>query len=569
MRQYLAEGVTGAFPFFVDRTKPLVSESRPSGLKVTRIPGRLSICDCVNGNGRRYSKHVWEKNLTNGSPLMEAIERNAAFGLLEHPKDGIVTLLSPISHVVTEAKLIESKDEVGKSIWEVVGEISLVETPEGDKLKALIEAGYNPLVSSRGYGSLSKSADGIDDVQDDYVCESWDVVIKPSFEQAELKPVREPAASAPNARMAAPVAPNPTAESKEPAKEVALTEAKTDLKESPSTGPAAAAASPTKTNRIKSMELNEIKGRVTALRAVEPSKLDPQRFAESVTLIEELHQETAKWAAGDATRAWDAQKTHRELDQMASSFNEAAAAPTRQARKLTENNTKLMRVVNAVAQTAITYKKKLGESLQAGTKAQKMVEELTKRGQGWRQIAEDRKGKLQLIEKQFDTSTEALDLMAARYHEDTTELGRRLLQLEFKDKLATNEALTKKLKEATRLRHVAAIREELEGKKPVVEGDKGPAATPKEGEAPSKEAIKDEKQKGAPSPEEGKVAKEPGKVTNESKEDKKAAPVTEDKKDSAAKPVTETKVIYSSSFTAPGLNESVEMVRRMSGAAAK
>ena len=189
MRQYLAEGATGAFDFIVDRSKPFVSESRNNG-KFTRIPGRFSVCDCVNGNGRRYSKRVWEKNLATGSPLQEAITRNAAFGLLEHPKDGMISLLSPISHKVTKAELRESKDATGKTVWEVVGEIEIIETEEGKKLLALIEADYNPMVSSRGFGSLVRANDGIDDVQEDYICESWDVVIKPSFATAELVPQR-------------------------------------------------------------------------------------------------------------------------------------------------------------------------------------------------------------------------------------------------------------------------------------------------------------------------------------------------------------------------------------------
>ena len=117
MRQYLAEGLTGAFPFIVDRSKVPVSESRPNGQSYKRIPGRFSVCDCVNGNNRRYSRRVWEKNLTPGSPLQESIKKNAAFGLLEHPKDGIVTLQSPISHQVIKAEMFESNGPDGKPIF--------------------------------------------------------------------------------------------------------------------------------------------------------------------------------------------------------------------------------------------------------------------------------------------------------------------------------------------------------------------------------------------------------------------------------------------------------------------
>lgn len=548
MRQYLIEGVTGAFPFVVDRTKPFVSESTAAGTAFTRIPGRFSLCDYVNGNNRRYSKLVWEKNLTDGSRLMDAIAKNAAFGLLEHPKDGTISLLSPISHRVTSARLIESKDATGKTVYEVVGDIAIYDTDEGRKLKALIEGGYNPLVSSRGYGSLEKAADGVDEVQEDYVCEGWDVVIKPSFATAELKHMREPIAPTTDARMAAP----PATESKDPQKEQkALAESRSALKETPS-NPGAAVADAS-TRKSTTMELPEIKNRLTSLRGVDASRLDPQRVSESLQEIESLHQEVARYGAADPTRNYEAHRLHQQLDAVATRINEAVAAPRKQAAKLVENNTKLMKVINAVAATALTYRKKLGESTQKGSKASKMTEELVRRGQGWRQIAEERKATLGKTTEKFETACEALDIMAKRYHEDTTTLSRRLLQLEFKEQLAAKPQLAEQLKAATRMRHVAAVREALEGKKPAksVKEEAG-VGKPTDGEAPSKDGIKDEKQKGAPKPGEGKVACEPGKVTNESQ---------------AAKP-SESKLSFSMPGDPRGLNESVDMVRRLSGATA-
>src|SRR5208337_2619548 len=117
--QYLAEGLKGSFPFVAD-TKNIVVESLPGGGTRTRIPGRFSVCDCINGNGRRYSKGVWEKNLQPGSLLTKSIQENAAWGLLEHPKDGQVTLQSPICIRTTAAKLQEGKTPEGKPVWEVV-----------------------------------------------------------------------------------------------------------------------------------------------------------------------------------------------------------------------------------------------------------------------------------------------------------------------------------------------------------------------------------------------------------------------------------------------------------------
>jgi len=553
MRQYLIEGVTGAFPFIVDRTKSPVSESRPDGGSLTRIPGRFSVCDCVNGNNRRYSKKVWDKNLQEGSILQESITRNAAFGLLEHPKDGIVTLLSPISHHVTKAAMVEARNAQGQLVYEVTGEIALLDTDEGKKLKALIEGGYNPLVSSRGYGSLEKATDGVDEVKEDYVCEGWDVVIKPSFENAELTPNR----STTTAQMAPPVAPNPQAESAQP-KAAELTPAATsvNLKESsPSTGAAKSPASEINNNK-KTMEINEIKLRIDALRNADPAK--PKRFAESMTQVEELHQNVAEWAAADPKRSWEAQKLHTNLDGIANEFTETVKAPAKEAKRLTEQNGKLMRVINAVAATAVTYKKKLGEALKADNSRVKMIEELTRRGQGWQRIAESRKQKALVLEKDFDTSCEALDLMAQRYHEDVTDLGRRLIVLEFKEKAQTPE-IQESLKNATRLRHIVAVREKLEGKpKKTVqeeEAEKGKLTQPKDGETPGKDAIKDDKQKGAGSPDEGQVAKEPGAVTNEGKKGGTPAPV-----------LTEAKVLRSdrADLSVRSINESVELVRRLS-----
>lgn len=566
MRQYLVEGATGAFPFIVDRTKSPVVESRPGGGSLTKVPGRFSVCDCINGNNRRYSRRVWEKNLTSGSPLQESIKRNAAFGLLEHPKDGVVTLLSPISHHVTEAKMVESKDPVsGKPVCEVVGAITLFDTEEGTKLKALIDGGYNPFVSSRGYGSLQKAVDGVDDVQEDYVCESWDVVIKPSFDTAELTPERNAAASATNARLAAPVQPESKAA---PAPETVLAEDKKNLKEStPSTGASQAAAS-VPPNKSYTMELNEIRGRITALEGLDPSKLTPQRFAESLTQIEELHQATAEYSA-DPKRSWDAQRIHKSLDALSTRFGEATQAPGRQAKKLQENNVKLMQVINAVAQTALTYKKKLGEALKAATEGGKLKEELIRRGQGWKKVAEERGEKLAVMEKDFSDSCEALDMISRHYHEDTTELARRLIILEFKEKAQTPE-IQKQLKEATRLRHIAAIRETLEGKKSAglsekedeTNAGKKQAGVGKPGEGETATTVKKEGDKKG---EKGElVADSPGKVTNESKGSDKASEAA------AAPAVTESKdakLVYSTRDPS-SLSESVELTRRLSTATA-
>jgi hypothetical protein len=556
MRQYLAEGAEGGFTFLVDRTKPFVTESRPGGT-YTRIPGRFSVCDCINGNNRRYGKRVWEKNLSEGSPLQESIKRNAAFGLLEHPADGRISLLSPISHLVTQAKLVESKDDQGRTVYEVQGEIQIVETEEGKKLKALVEAGYNPLVSSRGYGSLQKASDGVDDVLEDYVCESWDVVIKPSFSNAELIPNR----TAPRSQETA------FAEAQKPAgaNDVRVVQEQQQQTKAPLPSPAPVApvsAKPSVTESI--MNLTEIKSRIAALRGVNPAQ-NPQRFADSVAESKELHTQIDLFISEDTkSRNYQGTTLHREVEQIERRWNESAVAPAKQAKRLQENNLKLMKVVHATAKTGLTYKTKLGEAITQVQKGEKLVEELTRRGMGWRDLAENRKGKLQEKLQQFDTACEALDIMTERYHKDTVELGRRVIVLEFKDK-ASEPAIQKLLKEANRLKHIAVVRDICEGRRTIGADGKiseaieapAAAAAAAAAPAPTTESAKDSA---------GKPVE--GAKVNESKTAPAAAPAA-----AAAAPapvVTEAKVTLTSSVRDPrNVNESVEMVKRMSAATAK
>lgn len=471
MRQLLIEGLKGAFPFIADKTK-IVQEAVPgSSIVKTRIPGRFSVCDSVNGNNRRYSKKVWEKNLQANSPLMESIKRSRAFGTLEHPKDGTVDLLSPISHIVSEAKLSDN--------GEVIGEITIVNTDEGKKINALIEAGYNPMVSSRGYGSLTKANDGVDEVQDDFVCEGWDIVMKPSFENAELVPDR-----------------GTKVESKPvPVKETSLAENAVPKAVTPPV-PTPVSESSSKSTPEPIMNINEIKSKITSFKTLEANKLDPQRFAESVSQLADLHQSVADYVAEDTKRSYDGQKLHREIETIEAAWSEAQSAPAKSVVKLKENQGKLLKVVKAVVETGLKFKSTLAEAIKEKDGLKKLVEELTTNGRGWKALAEKRKEKLQHTEAKYQVACEALDVLRDRYNEDLTLVGGRNLVLEFKDKITPE--VKAQIKEAKKPKEIVAIREQLEGKTPsteqkpaesgkpapVVEGKTAPKAAPATPPAP-------------------------------------------------------------------------------------
>jgi hypothetical protein len=427
-----------AFGVFQPDRKHIVFESMPSGRQCARISGRLSLCDTVNGNNRRYSRRVWEKNLKEGSPLQEAIKRNAAFGLLEHPADGQVDLRSPIAILVTKAVLTEDN-----GVPVVDGEILILGTPEGQRLVALIEAGWNPTVSSRGYGSLVKGPDGVDEVQDDYVCEGWDVVIKPSFSKAVLMPEREQLQ----------VNRETTLSSSTPQL--------TSLKESapPSTQP----------KKTCNTMIQEIRNRLTALKGVDTSKLTPAQYANGIAEMQELHQKAADYLAEDAKRSWEVNKLHAEISELEAAWS-AAMKPTSELAKLQEDYNKLLKVTNAVVESAVKLKKLLGERTAQVANLQELLEHTLERGKSWKLRAEsaqerEQKAKAELVltERRFDFACRGLEHMAERYKSDVTRLGKRLLELQFKDKLEADKDLLEELKKATKLSQVTAIREKLTG----------------------------------------------------------------------------------------------------------
>jgi hypothetical protein len=573
-RQYLAEGLKGSFPFIADTSK-IVVESLPHGQTRTRIPGRFSVCDCVNGNGRRYGKRVWEKNFEQGSTLMQSIGENAAFGLLEHPKDGQVTLQSPICIMTTAAKLQEGKDKDSKPVWEVVGEIAVVGTEEGKKLTALIESGYNPRVSSRGFGSLVRAADGVDDVQDDYVCEGWDVVMKPSFESAVLQPQREAAPAAPAAsttESAKPAATAPAPISETAAAPAAATpaaapaaastpDAKPNLEaergsQAPTAGVSAPVKPTTESSQEKTMNLNELKTQIASYRSTDPSRLPPQRFAEGMSQLSALHQEVANFVAEDGKRSWQGQQLHDEIKAIENSWTETQLAPGRKANKLHEDNSKLMQVIKAVTQTALTFKKKIGESVKQQNRQAALLKEITERGQEWRQRAKALESEAAKYQRRFMMSAEALHQFAGKYKTDITQMGKAHLAMEFKDKVDAPE-IQALLKEAKVPKALVPVRLALEGKITIEV-----AKSILEGKVSLDETLKGLKGTPAGTPmkvEEGKqAAAAPAAQTT-----KPAAPAS----GSPTAPVSEGVTILS---TKPGdpreLNEAIGMVGRLSKA---
>ena len=126
----------------------------------------LATAEVKNGNGRYYSKELWNREMEKYKDL---IKERRSLGELDHPESSVVNLKN-VSHLIRDYN------------WDgdnVMGVIEILPTPSGNILKELIKNGVTVGVSSRGMGSL-QDVGGVMEVQDDFELLCWDFVSTPS-----------------------------------------------------------------------------------------------------------------------------------------------------------------------------------------------------------------------------------------------------------------------------------------------------------------------------------------------------------------------------------------------------
>jgi len=160
------------------RANPIsLTEGKMSDRGNPMVEGILATAEVKNGNGRYYSKDLWEREIDKYSQL---VKENRAMGELDHPESSVVNLKN-VSHNIAD-------------MWwdgdNVIGKIEILPTPSGNILKALIESGITVGVSSRGMGSL-KQVGELMEVQDDFELLCWDFVSTPSNPGSYMHLVKE------------------------------------------------------------------------------------------------------------------------------------------------------------------------------------------------------------------------------------------------------------------------------------------------------------------------------------------------------------------------------------------
>jgi len=171
MRQVLIETI----PFNVSPVQLTEGMRAPSGNPM--VEGILATAEVKNGNGRYYSKDLWEREI---DKYQEVVKQNRACGELDHPESSIINLKN-VSHII-------------RKVWwdgdKVLGKIEILPTTSGNILKALIENNVMVGVSSRGMGSLKQMGETLE-VQDDFELLAWDFVSTPSNPGSYMHLIKE------------------------------------------------------------------------------------------------------------------------------------------------------------------------------------------------------------------------------------------------------------------------------------------------------------------------------------------------------------------------------------------
>ena len=97
------------------------------------------------------------------------VKERRALGELDHPEDSVINLKNA-SHMMTD-------------VWwdgkAVMGKAKILDTPSGQVLRSLVQAGVSIGISSRGMGSVTESQ-GNTVVEDDFQLICFDFVSEPS-----------------------------------------------------------------------------------------------------------------------------------------------------------------------------------------------------------------------------------------------------------------------------------------------------------------------------------------------------------------------------------------------------
>lgn len=132
------------------------------------IEGIFAQAEKKNRNGRVYPKSIMESAVN--KYVTEFVDARRALGELSHPESRPTVKPELASHLITQLRF-EGNDVYGKA--------KVLNTPQGNVLKGLLEGGVQMGVSTRGLGSIEERS-GTTYVKDDFAMMAIDAVSDPS-----------------------------------------------------------------------------------------------------------------------------------------------------------------------------------------------------------------------------------------------------------------------------------------------------------------------------------------------------------------------------------------------------
>lgn len=170
----------------VRRTLLRVTDSiqMDNGITCPCITGQVSQVGVISQNGYRYNLGFWD--IINTPEFQERVESRDLLGTIEHPTDDAEYLRTPYekaSHVAVKSWL----DGEGNPY----ATFALLNNDKGNAIKALVDVGHKPGVSTRGLGDIVKDATSEFVSPEGYQIISWDIVRAPNFQSLHLDKVSD------------------------------------------------------------------------------------------------------------------------------------------------------------------------------------------------------------------------------------------------------------------------------------------------------------------------------------------------------------------------------------------
>lgn len=169
--------------FLMPQQSKMIFENFNKNQRIVIKNMKIQQANKPNKNQRIYSRSILERETRQLIENCHKIGSRGIIGELDHPDASVVNLKNACLGVLDYR-------------WkgnDMLGDVEILNTPNGKILREIYEAGYVPGISSRGMGSVSESIeeDGVVEVEDDFSLLCWDAVSDPSSHNAYFKEIRE------------------------------------------------------------------------------------------------------------------------------------------------------------------------------------------------------------------------------------------------------------------------------------------------------------------------------------------------------------------------------------------